>query len=196
MFRIPSATSEWEQTWVARQTALEKLFGPSADHVLHALVPFHLGGQADVLIFENHIVGATLYVTADLTGDDSAQASNDVWDQYELAICVRGSDTWPPNTISRLATYCINSPIRPGETMDIAEAVPQPSAISAFLFCDYGAFSLTGKRCGVLLCVGITSEELQRSFEVGSSTVLEQLRGDDVYPFTDLRRLPSGGSAA
>ena len=196
LLRIQSATDAWEATWVARQTALEKLFGPSADSVLHAVVPFHLGGQADVLVFKEHIVGAALYVTADLTGDDSGQVSNDVWEQYELAICVRAEDSGPASTISRLATYCLNTPVQPGETMDIEPAVPQPSVIKAFLFADYGHFRLSGRRCGVLLCLGITGEELQRCFDLGSTVVLEELRSDVVYPFTDLRRESSGGSAA
>ena len=193
---LRSAAAAWERTWNARKAALEKLFGPSTDDVLHAAIPLYLGGQADVLVFREHIVGATLYVTADLTGEESGQAGNGVWDQYELAICVRRSSDWPPATISRLATYCLDTPIRPGETMDIASAVPQPSAIQAFLFSDYGHFALNGKRCGVLLCLGITAEELQRCFEHGTTVVLEQLRGDGVYPFTDLDRESSGGSVA
>jgi suppressor of fused protein SUFU len=196
LFGFRSATSDWEQTWTERQSALEKLFGAASDHVLHAVVPFYLDGQADVMMFKEHIIGATLYVTADLTGADSGQVSNGVWDQYELAICVRRDDHWPPNTISRLATYCLDTPLKPGETMDIASAVPQPSTIRAFVFCDYGTFRLHRRRCGVLLCLGITEAELQECFDQGSTAVLERLRGEGIYPFTDLQRETSGGSVA
>ena len=191
-----SASDAWEATWTERQAALERLFGKSAEHVLHAVVPFHLGGQADVLVFPDHIVGATLYVTADLTGNDSDQAPNDRWQQYELAICVRGDDPWPPGTISRLATYCRATPLNPGETMDIASAVPQPSSITAFLFAEYGTFRLQGRTCGVLLCIGITADELQTAFDDGSTILLERLRGAGVFPFTDPAREPVGGEVA
>jgi hypothetical protein len=196
LLHVRGAADAWEKTWDERRLALERLFGKASEHVLHAAVPFELGGQADVLVFPNHVVGATLYVTADLTGDDSGQVANSRWEQYELAICVRGDDPWPPNTISRLATYSLGTPLEPGETMDIAPAVPQPSAITAFLFAEYGDFRLQGRRCGVLLCIGITAEELQDCFDLGSTAVLERLRGTGVFPFTDLAREPLTGGAA
>jgi hypothetical protein len=80
--------------------------------------------------------------------------------------------------------------------MDIAAAVPQPSAITAFVFAEYGTFRLQGESCGVLLCVGITADELQMAFEVGSTALLERLRGAGVFPFTDLTRDTVGGGAA
>jgi hypothetical protein len=56
LFGIRSAAEQWEKTWTQRQAALEALFGKSGEHVLHAPIPFELGGQADVLIFPNHIM--------------------------------------------------------------------------------------------------------------------------------------------
>jgi Suppressor of fused protein (SUFU) len=179
--------NEFEETWAERQTALEALFGPTSDHVLHAVVPFYLGGQADVLIFPGH-QGGVLYVTADLTGEESEQPANEAWPQYELAIAHPVEQGWGPNVISRLARYTLGKPIHPGETMDIGSAVPPPSEISAFLFADYGRFTLRGRTCGVLLCVGITAGELAACFKVGSSLVLGRLREAGVFPFTNLQR--------
>lgn len=193
---LRGSVDAWRKTWLARQAALERLFGTASEHGFHSVVPFHLGGAADVLIFPNHITGATLYVTGDLTGEVSAQVPNSRWQQYELAICVRGEEKWPPNTISRLAMYCRDTAVEPGETMDIAAALPQPSAISAFLFAEYGHFRLNHRRCGVLLCIGITADELQSCFENGSTALLAQLRGAGIYPFTDLHREPVVNGAA
>jgi hypothetical protein len=178
---------EWEEQWKQRQSALEALFGKSSDHVLHAVYPFALGGQADVLMFPHH-QGGTLYVTADLTGEESEQPGNENWAQYELAIAHRVDQGWGPKVISRLARYTIETPLLPGETMDIGSAVPQPSEIAAFLFDKYGDFTLNGRKCGVLLCVGITARELSACFKVGTAAVVEELRQNRVFPFTDLQR--------
>ena len=178
---------EWEETWNHRQAALEQLFGKSADTVLHALIRLHLGGQADILVFPNHLPG-TLYVTADLTGELSDQVPNARWTKYELAIAQRSDDPWAPNLICRLARYVLETPIEPGDTMDIGDAVPKPSEIAALLFSDYGTFELDGSKQGVLLCMGITARELSKCRKEGSEHVLAQLRSAGVHPFTDLRR--------
>jgi hypothetical protein len=160
------------------------------------MIPLHLpAGQADVLVFAQHIVGGVLYVTSDLTGSASTQMPNGVWAQYELAICQRGDETWAPDAISRLAARTLRDPLRPGETMGM-DLLPGDSVISAFLFVDYGSFRLAHRSCGVLLCVGITAEEEAECFQSGSTVVLERLRGAGVFPFTDLERESFSDGAA
>lgn len=188
--------TERERIRSERREALEHLFGAASADVTHSVVPVELEGRADVLRFEQHIVGGTLYVTADLTGPNGAQAPNGRWNQYELAICQRGNHPWAADVISQIASFTVHEPLRPGETMEIAWRVPQPSTICAFLFVDYGSFRLYHRHCGVLLCVGITAEELAECLESGSTVVLEQLRGAGIFPFTDLDRESFHGGAA
>ena len=171
---VRAARSEWTRAWHERRVALEKSFGATGALGTRRAIPFALGGDADVLAFPHHIVGATLYVSTGLTETR----------EHELAICVRGEESWPPSAINRLAA---KRPPRAGDTIEI-DAVPQPSPIRAFVFDDYGS--------GVLLAVGITAEELQMSAELGTTALLEELRGAGVYPFTDLDRDTIRGGAA
>ena len=177
---------EWEETWSARQTAISELLGPVADHVFHAMVPFYLGGTADVMMFPEHN-GGLAYVTADLTGG-SGQPGNAFWDEYELVICLRSHEDWGANLISRLASYTLESTVDPGETMDIGPALPEPTTLSAFLFAEYGTFHLHDKRCGLLLCVGITPDELEACMAGKGDQVVARLKTKGIFPFTDLRR--------
>lgn len=177
---------EWKEAWNARQEAIAEILGPPSDRVFHALMPFYLGGTADVMMFPQHR-GGIAYATADLTGG-SGQPPNTLWDEYELVICLREHHDWGANLISRLASYTLESTLDPGETMDIGPALPRPTTLSAFLFAEYGSFRLNEKRCGLLLCVGITPDELDACKAGYGEAVRTHLESAGVFPFTDLRR--------
>jgi hypothetical protein len=171
--------------WEARIEGLSPIFGEPDDYVMHSPVPLYLGGNADVLRFRNHC-GGVAYVTADLTGieqPDEGQA-----EQFELVICHRSEDDWGPNIISQLAKYTLETRLNPFETMDIGSAIKKRSKITAFLFVDYGKFNLLESQCGLLLCLGITAQELKLCREEKSRLVLEKIKNAGVYPFTDLKR--------
>jgi Suppressor of fused protein (SUFU) len=186
---------EWQAWWVARVSAMERLFGPPADTVGHAVVPLDFGpdagGAADVIYFKQHIQG-TLAVTCELIGRDDQVASK--LGNYELAICSRTSDPWGGNVISRLANYTLHTSLNPGETMDIASAVPDGANITAFLFLEYGRLKVRGRKAGILLCLGITVEELALCRTGKAKAVEKALMNHGVYPFTDLWRSSVKGS--
>lgn len=85
--------------------------------------------------------------------------------------------------------------------MDIGPALPQPTNLAAFLFLPYASITVEGARAGILLCLGITSDELAfiRQAEEGrTSELVSLLKQSNVYPFTDLSRssvLRGGGIA-
>lgn len=169
--------------------ALEALFGPSAEQVSHALVPFYFGydagGRADVIRFQNY-VGGSVYVTCDLIGCDN-QIKNSLGN-YELAICHRGKEIWGIDIISNLAFYTLDELLEPGDTMDIGQAVPKNSSLRGLLFLDFGRFSVRDRHAGVLLCIGITADEIAVCRSGGRSTVEAELNAKGVYPYTDLQR--------
>lgn len=179
------STNDWERLWDARLAALEAVLGPSTGGALHASIPFNLDGAADVVEFLEHVDGV-VYVTADLIGDDRSKP-NDLG-QYELMICLRDEADWAPQLISNLAKYTIDAVLQPGETMDIAPALPQPTNLSSFLFGSYATISVQGKPASILLCVGITGEELQYLQANGYDALLQRLKDAGVFPFTDLSR--------
>jgi hypothetical protein len=177
-----AARMEWLHAWNERRMALEKLFGHAVELGPHPFFPYELGGDAHVLAFANHIVGARLYVTTELTGTYG----------HELAMCVREDAPWAAPALNRLSAQM---PLHPGDTIAIG-AVPRSSSkassIRGFVIDDYGS----SRHCGVLLCIGVTAEELQMSSRFGSTTLLGELRGAGVYPFTDPDRDSIGGDAA
>ena len=173
---------DWEEVWDARAEALATVLGSGHDEVYHAPHPFSLGGQADVMAFTHHLNGV-VYVTAELTGKPDA-----CYADYELMVCHRTPQEWGRDVISRLAPYTQEAYIGAGESMDIDEATPPESQIKAFLFDTYATFTLFGYPNELRLCIGITKAELQFKMQHGGDKLLERLKRDGVYPFTDLER--------
>ena len=178
-------SDDWEVLWDARLAALESVLGPSDDSVLHSPVPFELGGPADVLIFREHVEGV-VYVTAGVIGDEDALPGDG--GQYELMICLRDGEDWAPQLLSQLAMYTREAVLNSGDTMDIGPALPQPTQLSAFLYHSYAAITVNEQPATVLLCVGITKDELAFASKKGSAALIERLKEAGIYPFTDLGR--------
>jgi hypothetical protein len=179
------AGNDWQQAWNARKGALESVLGPAEDTVLHAMVPFHMGGQADVLVFRKHVAGRVA-ATCELLGDPSQKPN--LLGTFELAIAHRDDSDWGPSVISRLARYTCDAQLQPGQTMDIGPAVPPKSTISGFLFDDYKRMTYADADAGLLLCVGLTPDELEACKQGKRQMVYDALIAQGVYPFTDLFR--------
>ena len=177
--------NEWKQTWDARLAALTSVLGPTDGAVLHAMIPFHLGGQADVVCFRKHIPGRAA-ATCELLGEES-QIRNDLG-TYELMIAHRDDADWGPNVIARLGRYTCEARLEPGDTMQIGPAAPKGSAIAGFLFLEYARFVYREQRAGLLLCLGITADELDQCKAGRRAHVVEALNAASIYPYTDLQR--------
>ena len=179
------ADEEWKQTWDARKAALESVLGPAEDTVLHAAIPFYLGGQADVLSFRTQIAGRVA-ATCELLGEPSQKRN--VQGTFELAFAHRDDNAWGPNIISRLARYTCDAVLQPGQTMDIGAAVPAKSTIAGFFFDDFKRMKFQGAKAGVLLCIGLTADEVAACRRGKRQMVYDALIAQQVFPYTDLFR--------
>lgn len=194
----PNPDDEWTKIWDARLEALASVLGKPEDTVYHAVIPFGLGGSADVVSFPNYLSGNT-YVTSELTGVDIGQQPNSLG-HYELMICTREPMATAADFVSRLARHTCDAVIEAGHTMDIGEFF-KDSTLRAMLFTHPGeqpvVFNFNGQLYNLLLCVGITSEELAYARSRGSNQLLQVLKEHDVFPYTTPNRppvpLPPGG---
>jgi len=175
----------WQKIWDSRIAALTPILGKPSEMVFHATVPFHLGGFADVLLFPDYIPGTT-YVTADLTGEDAGEKQSSLGN-YELMVCARQEMPKAADLVSRLARYTCDAKIEPGQTMDV-DAFFSDSTIRALLFANPRDepvhFEFSGKRHGLLLCIGITAEELKFGRSQGTEKLLAMLKQHGVFPYT------------
>jgi hypothetical protein len=186
----PDQTSddEWAIVWDARMASLAQILGEPADTVFHATIPFQFrdaGGSADVVPFPSYTPGAT-YVTAELTGTDVGQRPSSLGN-YELMICTRQELTMAADFISRLAGYTCDAELEAGQTMDMGEFFGD-STLRAMLFAHPSEqpvhFKFLGQRYGLLLCLGITAEELAFARSRCTEELLVLLKQHGVFPYT------------
>lgn len=177
--------AEWQKVWDARISGLAPILGKPAGKVLHAVIPLQLGGSADVLPFPEYVPGIT-YVTAEMTGEDVGQRPSSLG-SYELMICARQEQQRAGDLISQLARYTCEAELEPGETMDLGTFFGD-STIRALLFanpCEQPVhFEFLGKRYGLLLCMGITAEELAFKQGRGSEALVALLKQHRAFPYT------------
>jgi hypothetical protein len=175
--------------WDARVAALECVLGKTDGTVRHALIPFQfgkdVGGAPDILYFRDHVPGVCV-VTSDLIGCD-AQITNELGN-YELAICVKGDPEWGARVLCRLAYYTLREQVNPGDTMELGAIAPPGSNLTGLLFCAYADFEVKGRKSGVLLCIGITEDELAACLDGRRVEVEVALRAAGVFPFTEYPR--------
>ena len=145
----------------------------------------YLGGYADVVPFPYYLPGHT-YVTADLTGEESGQPPNS-FGNYELMVCTRTECARAPDLVSKLAKYTMTTVLEPGASMDL-ETYFGDSTLRGLIFAHPtdppARFELEGQQCSLLLCLGITKEEMAFKHANGSAPLLERLRAADVFPYT------------
>jgi hypothetical protein len=72
--------------------------------------------------------------------------------------------------------------------MDLSPIARDEWRIRGLLFAPYEKFQVRGQDCGLLLCVGITADELQACKEGKKKHVVKRLKDHGVLPFTDLDR--------
>ena len=181
--------SDYMRIWKLRKTALENMLGRADDRVLTSPVPIYIGGFADVMCFSEFLPGKT-YITGGLVGLGSQKPNAD--GPFELMICTREQSPWAGNLISRLARYTHDEVLSSNDTMDAASAMPKGSTLSSLLFVkpdlDFSGFIIDGKRAHLLLCLGITATELAYKRKHGADALIEQLKLNDVFPYTDTHR--------
>jgi len=193
------ADDEWFTVWDAREEALKGILGEPGEYVYHATIPFELrdaGGSADVIPFPNYVPGNT-YVTAEMTGSDAGQLKSS-FGNYELMICVRSELDVAADFIARLACYTCDAVLEAGQTMDIGDFFGDRT-LRAVLFAHPSKapahFEFLGERYALLLCVGITAEELEFAHAHTSDKLLELLTQHGVFPYTvpDRKSVPLPG---
>jgi Suppressor of fused protein (SUFU) len=176
---------DWQRVWESRLEALEGILGESTHEVYSPIVPFYLCDIAAVLTFPHHVPGFT-HVTADLTDNETDQKPNSLGN-YELMICTRSDVPAARTLISRLARYTCDELLEPNDTMDIKSFFGD-ATIRALLFTHPSEgpvhFQLAGRQCGLLLCIGITEDELAFKQANDCAALLAKLRAAGVFPYT------------
>jgi hypothetical protein len=195
-----------EQEWYDRKSQLmEQSLGREHGMVMHAIIPYAIGGALDLYYFPNGLSG-TAIATKELCELPTEGAANDVFDVYEMVMFTRhkidldaardeSSDFGKAHStiksiLNCMARYSAEARLNPYETCEFPEKMERIGG-RCLIFVDYahhrdevaGTFGLLG-------IIEIFRSEMDYARENGGAALIELLKTKGHYPFSDLDREP------
>lgn len=183
-----------------KQTGLENILGTMHDRVMHAVIPFEVGGAVDLYYFLNHIEGTGIATMELITLGDKKSLPNKLG-SYELVAFTKekyNQDDENPNQFNEMENrifgmfsivghYSFQAVLNPKDTCEFEEG-------SYLIFDNYEPenkkFKIGEEEHHLLLCMEIFASEMRFARENGGETLLNMLKLAGHYPYSDMNRLP------
>jgi len=192
--------------WYEQKTALliEHL-GPEYEMVMHAIIPFAVGGGLDLYYYTEGIPG-TVIATKELSELPGEGSRNEVYHSYELAMATRhpldleqADDPTTPlgqahtnmNAILNLiALYSAEASLNPHETCEFPAEMEDVGG-KCLVFDGLTPFDFDEPRdFGILWVIEVFRSEMNFARQEGTPALLERLRLAGHYPYSDMDREP------
>ncbi len=198
--------AEQEEAWHDEKTAyFEALMGPEHDQVMHAIIPYAIGGGLDLYYYPHGITGTGI-ATKELTDWRRGGPTNSLYDGYELVMFTKqaldldnaqNSDTafgaihaTINAVLNLLARYSEEAELNPGETCEFPEEM-QDVGGKCLVFDAYPPANNPGPRgLGLLLAIEIHRSEMEYAMHNSGAQLLALLKKQNHYPYSDLDRQP------
>ena len=198
---------ELARQWYDRKTAMMVAqLGAEYDRVLHAMIPFALGGGLDLYFFSEGIPG-TAVATKELCEMPGDGSSNDVFDGYELVMFTKLptslDDALDENTpfggvnrdinsiLNCIASYSAEATLNPYETCEFPAELEVVGG-RCLIFDTYGTVDFDtvdfDKQFGLLAIIEIHRSEMDFARENGGQALIEKLMKAGHYPYSDMDR--------
>ncbi len=195
-----------EITWHEQKSAfMESVLGKEHDMVMHAIIPFEIGGGLDLYYFPNGIDG-TAIATKELVNRHGNGPSNRVYPAYELVMFTRHAldldEVKDENTpfgkahdsmnriLNMIAMYCQEATLNPNETCEFPKDMEHVGG-KCLMFDAYSPTQAVGSaQMGLLLIIEVFRSEMTHAMKNGGAKVLSLLKEAGHYPYSDLDRDP------
>lgn len=190
------------QEWYDKKTEMMvEILGGEHDIVMHAIIPYAVGGGLDLYYFPNGIAG-TAIATKELCETPGQGSSNDVFDTYELVMFTRHTlsldDAKDESTpfgcahhainaiLNRIAPYSEQATLNPRETCEFPEDMETVGG-KCLIFDAYG-FDRDHAEFGLLAIIEIHRSEMEYARKRGGDKLLTKLKKSGYYPYSDIDR--------
>jgi hypothetical protein len=203
---MANTDEEAGQQWYDRKSALmEEMLGKEHDMVMHAIIPYAIGGGLDLYYYPNGIPG-TAVATKELSELPGEGSSNDVYQCYELVMFTSrpldldaAKDEGTPfgrthsvinAALNRIAPYSAQATLSPNETCEFPTDMPTVGG-RCLIFDGYPSYA--GDKpaeFGLLAVIEVFRSEMAYARKHGGAKLLERLKAKGYYPYSDLDREP------
>ena len=201
-----AANEDLAKRWYERKSALmEASLGKEHDIIMHALIPYYVGGGLDLYYYPNALPG-TAIATKELCELPDAGPSNKVFSCYELVMFTKheldvGAADNESTAFGRqhsnikailnlIARYSAEAKLNPNETCEfLADMVGMGG--KCVIFDEYACHSDDmAESFGLLAVIEVFQSEMAYARGRGTTQLIERLKSEDYYPYSDLDREP------
>jgi hypothetical protein len=197
---------ELARQWYGRKSALmEAILGKAHNTVMHAIIPYAVGGALDLYYYPNAIPG-TAIATKELSELPAEGSSYQVYRSYELVMFTRHQldldaalDERTPfgqahatiNAILNcIAPFSAEATLNPNETCEFPADMPRIGG-RCLNFDGYPSYQEDEPpEFGLLAIIEVFRSEMDYAREHGGIELLKRLKDKQHYPYSDLDRNP------
>jgi hypothetical protein len=194
------------QEWDDRKSELmAKTLGKEHDMVMHAIIPYAIGGGLDLYYFPNGIPG-TGVATKELSELPGEGSSNDVFQCYELVMFTKHpidldaakdeatafgqAHTVINAVLNLIARYSAEATLNPNETCEFPADMTTVGG-RCLIFDGYPSYPEDEPaEFGLLAVIEVFQSEMAYARKNGGAKLLERLKGKGHYPYSDMDRKP------
>lgn len=192
--------------WDARKSVLmAELLGEEHKIVMHAIVPYAVGGPLDLYYYPNGLPG-TAIATKELSELPSEGSTNSAYECYELVMFTKlrldidsalnentrfgRTHSAISSILNRIARYSEGATLEPGETCEIPADDAQTGS-RCLIFDGYPSYSNERRApFGLLAIIEVHRSEMEYAQRYGGAELLRLLKSTGYYPYSDLDREP------
>jgi hypothetical protein len=191
------------EDWYERKTSLMvDILGPEHDMVMHAIIPYSIGGALDLYYFPNGIEGCAI-ATKELSELPGEGSSNDVFDCYELVMFTRhrisladAKDAATPfgnahktinGILNCIARYSAQAKLNPGDTSEFPPDFGDGLGGKCLIFDAYGC-DAAAQEFGLVVIMEIHRSEMNFARQQRGRELIERLKTAGHYPYSDMDR--------
>jgi len=194
------------QAWYDQKSkVLESILGPEHDMVMHAIMPYGIGGALDLYYYPHGIEG-TAVATKELTEVPEESPSNAIYQRYELVMFTRhpldldkARDESSPFgaahcninlLLNHIARYAQMATLNPNETCEFPQEMDDVGG-KCLVFDTYAPKgAVLDGDLGLVLVIEIFRDEMDWARENGGAKLIGRLRDAGHYPYSDMDREP------
>ncbi|MGJ8651799.1 MAG: hypothetical protein ACSHX8_00865 [Opitutaceae bacterium] len=193
---------EVDNAWYDEKSArMELVLGEEHDTVMHAIIPYAIGGGLDLYYYPNGIDGVGI-ATKELSESACEGSTNDVFETYELLMFTRHeldlgaakddstifgkAHTNINSILNVIAPYSSQAVLNPKETSEFPKDMEGVGG-KCFIFDSYN-YEMTTAEFGMLVVIEIFRSEMEYAREHGGEQLIQKLKGLGHYPYSDLDR--------
>jgi hypothetical protein len=194
-----------ENEWYEKKSGLmEARLGEEHDMVMHAVIPYEIGGALDLYYYPKGISGTGI-ATKELSFACRDSSTNDWFDKYELVMFTREAldldkayDESSPfgeahqnisSILNPVARYSEQAKLNPNETCEFPSDMEGIGG-KCLIFSAYETSGKEAEDFGLLAIIEVFRSEMEYAMQQGGEMLLGLLKEKGIYPYSDMNRDP------